>query len=165
MAVTLIQDSPKAQRQERLIKFCEGLANGLSRRDAYVAAGYLEGSNVDNISARYYKQNLEFIKGYFSEHIVQHAPTAFNVLLEIMNDPSEKGGIRLKAAQDVLDRAGYGAKQKLEITTKAINEMDTGELEDEIKRIVQESPELVKLLLNQGPTGLDPSEEEGGFGS
>lgn len=63
-----------------------------------------------------------------------------------MNSEHEKGGIRLKAAQDLLDRAGYSAKQKVEISTKSVDELSTSELEDEIKRLLGEEPKLARLF-------------------
>lgn len=144
MSVTLITDAPKS-KQEKLDDFCRALANGLTREAAYQEAGY-SGLNCRANAHKYYRQNAEYITAYMSEHIGVHAPTALNVIKEIMNDPNEKGGIRLKAAQDILDRAGFGAKQKIELTTKDAKEMSTEELQNEVVRLISENPLLAQLV-------------------
>lgn len=145
MTVVNISDAPKASKREKLDKYCEGIANGLSRTDAYITAGYSEVGARANASA-YHKANIDYINAYIADHIGSHVPTALKVLLEIMNSQNEKGGIRLKAAQDILDRAGFGAKQKIELTHKDVDEMSTGELEDEIKRILSEDAKLAEIF-------------------
>lgn len=145
--VTNIADAPKS-KQERLDIYCQALADGKKREDAYIAAGYSAATAKGN-AQKYHKTNHEYITSFFADHIGTHAPAALKVLLEIMNSQHEKGGIRLKAAQDLLDRAGYSAKSKIEISTKEVNEMSTGELESEIKRLLGEEPKLARLFTGQ----------------
>ena len=143
--VVPISEAPKATKQEKLDIYCESLANGLSKRDAYVAAGYAPLGAMKNAQA-YHKANAAYIQAYIGEHISSHVPTALKVLLRIMNDEDEKGGIRLKAAQDILDRGGYSVKQKLEISTPDIKEMTTEDLQNELKRAFQDSTELANIF-------------------
>ena len=145
MNVVSINDAPKSTKQEKLELYCEGIANGLSKERAYIEAGYSENMARAN-AQKYHRQNAQFIQGYLSEHIGSHAPTALKVVMQIMNDPDEKGGIRLKAAQDVLDRAGFGAKQKLEITTKEVKDLSTEELQNEIRKLTEDNPDLLKIF-------------------
>lgn len=145
MSVVLITDAPKATKQEKLELYCQGIANGLSKERAYIEAGYAEGMARAN-AQKYHRQNHEYIQGYISEHIGSHAPTALKVILTIMNDETEKGGIRLKAAQDVMDRAGFSAKQKLEITTKEVKDLSTEELQNEIRKLTEDNPDLLKIF-------------------
>lgn len=151
MTVVAITDAPKATKQEKLDIYCKHLADGWKREEAYIAAGYSEASAKHN-AQKYHRANAEYITSYFSDHIGTHAPAALKVLLEIMNSEQEKGGIRLKAAQDLLDRAGHGAKQKIELSTKQLDDMNTGELEDEIKRILGEEPKLARLFTGETNT-------------
>lgn len=150
--VTQITDAPKATKAEKLNLYCEGLANGLNRMDAYIAAGYAEGQARAN-SQKYHRENAEYIQGYLAEHIGLHVPTALKVVLQIMNDPNEKGGIRLKAAQDVLDRGGFSAKQRIELTTKDVKDFSTEELQNEIRKLVEEDPQLASVFTNVVPMG------------
>lgn len=147
--VTNITDAPKS-KQEKLDDFCEGICNGLTREAAYVHAGY-SSLNCRANAHKYYRQNHEYITGYIAEHIGTHVPTALKVIIQIVNDPSEKGGIRLKAAQDIMDRGGFGAKQKIELTTKDTKEMTTEELQNDLLKLVAENPVLAALLNTAKP--------------
>lgn len=149
--VVNIADAPKS-KQEKLDLFCEGLANGLSREKAYEGAGYSPHNCKANAN-KFYRQNSAYIHGYLAEHVGTHAPTALKVVLEIMNDKGEKGGIRLKAAQDVLDRAGFSAKREVSLTVKDAKEMSTEELTNEIARLVSENPELIASFNPSQPLG------------
>lgn len=142
--VTNIQDAPKT-KQEKLDDFCKAIADGKNREAAYIEAGY-SGINCRANANKFYRANHEYIQAYIAEHIGTHAPTALRVITEIMGDPNEKGGIRLKAAQDVLDRAGFGAKQKIELTTKDVKEMSTEDLQNEVTKLISENPFLSGLL-------------------
>lgn len=142
--VTNIADAPKS-KQERLDDYCEGICNGLTREAAYVAAGY-SAHNPRSNAHKYYRQNAEYIQMYIAEHIGSHVPTALKVIVAIVSDPNEKGGIRLKAAQDILDRGGFGAKQKVEFSMKDTKDMTTEELQNEIARLASENPLLAGLL-------------------
>lgn len=136
--------APKT-KQEKLDAFCEGLVNGLSRQAAYIAAGYAEHMSKPNAN-KYYRDNALYIQHFLAEHIGVHAPTALKVVLQIANDPNEKGGIRLKAAQDILDRAGFSAKQKVELTVSDPKEMSTEDLQNEIRKLVSEDTSLAKVF-------------------
>lgn len=152
MNVVNITDAPKS-KQEKLEDFCKALADGKTREDAYIEAGY-SGHNCRANAHKFYRQNADYIKIYLSEHIGVHVPTAFKVVLEIATDRNEKAGIRLKAAQDIMDRGGYHAKQTIELVTKDANEMNTEELENEIRRLVRENPTVAALLNSQESKGL-----------
>ena len=90
--------------------------------------------------------HAEYINAFISERIGSHVPMALRVVVEIASNPEEKGGIRLKAAQDILDRGGFGAKQKLELTTKNVEDMSAEDLISEVRRILDEEPELAKVI-------------------
>jgi hypothetical protein len=147
-----IADAPKT-KNEKLDDFCKALADGKTREDAYVEAGYSPHQCRAN-AHKYYRQNADYIKIYLSEHIGVHVPTAFKVVLEIATNPQEKAGIRLKAAQDIMDRGGYHAKQTIELVTKDATEMNTEELENEIRRLVRENPTVAALLNREESKGL-----------
>lgn len=145
--VTPISEAPKLTKAERLDLYCQGLCDGLSRKNAYVErAQYADGPYALRNANHFHKANLTYINAFISEHIGSHAPTALKVILRIMNDECEKGGIRLKAAQDVLDRAGFSAKQKIEVTTPDVRDMSSEDIKNELKRAFEESPELAEVF-------------------
>ena len=133
------------EARRKLDAYCDGIYQGLSREKAYIEAGYSELWARDN-SKKYHRANAEYIQAYISEKIGGQAPAAIKVIARIMNDESEKGGIRLKAAQDLLDRAGYTPKQKIELTTKDVKDLSTEELKGEIQKMLQEDPALAKIF-------------------
>lgn len=139
-----IADAPKS-KGERLDIFCKALADGKTQEQAYIEAGY-SAHNCRANANKYYRTNHQYIQAYIAEHIAGHAPMAFEVIKKIAMDPNEKGGIRLKAAQDILDRAGFGAKQKIELTTKEATEMTTEELQNEVAKLISENPLLASIL-------------------
>lgn len=131
--------------KEKLDQYCEGLADGLNKTQAYIAAGFSPNHAQRNV-APYHRKNADYINAYLSERIGSHVPAALKVVMTIMNDENEKGGIRLKAAQDILDRGGFGATRKLELTTKDVTELTTEGLQDELRKLLDEDPGLAKIL-------------------
>lgn len=139
-----LNDRPLTKK-EKLDIYAKALCDGHTKVQAYILAGYSAHTAQLNVY-KYHRENAEYINAYISEHIGSHAPMALKIILQIMNDDNEKGGIRLKAAQDVLDRAGFSAKQKVEVTTVDVKDMNTEELQGEIKRILEEDPNLAKVF-------------------
>lgn len=131
--------------KEKLDLYCEGLCDGLNKTQAYIAAGFSANHAQRNV-APYHRKHADYINSFLSERIGSHVPAALRVVLGIMNDESEKGGIRLKAAQDVLDRGGFGAKQKIELTTKDVTELTTEDLQRELNKLLTDEPELAKVF-------------------
>lgn len=132
-------------KAEKLDLYCEALMDGKSKAEAYVIAGY-SSNGARNNAQKFHRENAQYILKYQAEKITEDVPMALSVIRQIASDPEEKGGIRLKAAQDLLDRAGLGAKQKVELTVSDPNEMSTEELMNEIKRLVNDTPDLAEVL-------------------
>lgn len=131
--------------KEKLDLYCEALADGLNKTQAYIAAGFSANHAQRNV-APYHRKNADYITAFLSERIGSHVPAALRVVMEIMNNENEKGGIRLKAAQDILDRGGFGATRKLELTTKDVTELTTEGLQDELRKLLEDDPGLAKVL-------------------
>ena len=75
--VTPIEEAPKLTKAEKLDLYCQGLCDGLSRKDSYVErAGYADGSYALRNANHFHKANYQYIQAYISEHIGSHAPTA-----------------------------------------------------------------------------------------
>lgn len=102
-------------RPQKMIFVTEYLKNGNNATLAAIAAGYSEhtaasqGSRLlKSVDVQQYlnktEQNLNRdLRTMFTEDAVK----AYNVLLEIMNNPGAMDKDRLVAARDLLDRAGY----------------------------------------------------------
>jgi phage terminase small subunit len=90
-------------------------------KQAAIAAGYSSNSAesqasrmLRNAKVKQYLDKKEAnLDRDLREIFVEDAVKAYNVLLEIMNDPSAQHKDRLVAARDLLDRAGYKPVDKL----------------------------------------------------
>lgn len=142
--VTQIEDAPKT-KGERLDIFCQALADGKTQEDAYVAAGY-SAHNCRANANKFYRTNAQYITQFMAEKIGEKVPMALGVITELVQSKATPPGVRLKAAQDLLDRAGLGAKTKLEITTKEASELSTEELQNEVARLISESTFLAQIV-------------------
>ena len=131
--------------KEKLDLYCEALCDGYNKTQAYIKAGFSAAHAQRNV-APYHRKNADYIKAYLSEQFGSDAPMARNVIRAIMNDETEKGGIRLKAAQDILDRAGFGAKQQIELTTKDVSELTTEDIQNELAKLFNDEPGLAKVI-------------------
>ncbi|MNW63628.1 Terminase small subunit [compost metagenome] len=108
-------------RPQIMLFITEYLKNGNNATHAAIAAGYSEktaasqGSRLlKSVEVQQYlnktEQNLnKDLRLMFTEHAVN----AFNVLLEVMNDPEAQHKDKLVAARDLLDRAGYKPTDKV----------------------------------------------------
>lgn len=142
--VTAIADAPKT-KAERLDIFCQALADGKTQEQAYVEAGY-SGHNCRANANKFYRSNADYITSFMSEKIGENVPMALGVIKELVASKATPPGVRLKAAQDLLDRAGLGAKHKVELTTKNATEMTTEELQHEVARAIAENPFLAQIV-------------------
>ena len=117
---------------ERQEKFAIEYAQSGNATQSAKNAGYSENSaevqgcrllRNDKVSAKIdeekTKQSEELRK-----KMSQEALTAFNVLVDIMNNTQAKDSDRIKCAVDLLDRAGYVAEKKVEIKTNEDRSLD-----------------------------------------
>lgn len=138
-------DEASLTPRDKLDKYCQGLCDGLNKTQAYISAGFSANHAQRNV-APYHRKHADYISSYISERIGSHVPAALRCIVSIMNDDNEKGGIRLKAAQDVLDRGGFAASKKIELTTKDVTDQSTEELTNELRKLFEDEPELAKVL-------------------
>jgi hypothetical protein len=108
-------------RPQIMLFITEYLKNGNNATHAAIAAGYSEktaasqGSRLlKSVEVQQYlnktEQNLnKDLRLMFAEDAVK----AYNVLLDIMQDPASPPKERLTAARDLLDRAGYKPTEKV----------------------------------------------------
>lgn len=142
--VVSIGDSPLSP-QEKLDRYCEALCDGENKTQAYIKAGFSSNHAQRNVAA-YHRKHAEYINAYISERIGSHVPTALRTVMQVLLDPDEKGGIRLKAAEMIFDRGGFAAKQQITVTTKAVEDMSTEDMASEFEKLISENPELAKVI-------------------
>ena len=124
--------APKTEKQKDFV------ANFILHGNAAKAArdaGY--GNINDSAKRRGHELKLRY-KDYIAQQIANnisgYAPAALAMIAEIAKN-GESEAIRLKAAIDLMDRAGYKPTTKTEQKTIAVEERSTEELEEELKQL------------------------------
>lgn len=119
--------------------------NGGSVPKAYEAAGFSCKGGTGN-AYKYFKNHKEEIQAHVHAKMAEYVPTAIGTIVKIMMSETEKGGIRLKAAADLLDRAGYKPSDRIEVVTEDADSMTTRDIKAEIAKLMKEvDPSLGKL--------------------
>ena len=98
-------------------------------------AGY--GNINDSAKRRGHELKLrykDYIAHQVANNISGYAPAALAMIADIAKN-GESEAIRLKAAIDLMDRAGYKPTTKTEQKTIAVEERSTEELEEELKQL------------------------------
>ena len=124
--------APKTDKQKDFV------ANFILHGNAAKAArdaGY--GNINDSAKRRGHELKLRY-KDYIAQQIANnisgYAPAALAMIADIATN-GESEAIRLKAAIDLMDRAGYKPTTKTEQKTIAVEERSTEELEEELKQL------------------------------
>ena len=120
--------------QDRVRKFTELRMKGFTAIDAYEMVGY---SRDDSECHKWAKRHGAEIFDYTKEHLGGYIPLAIGTLVNIMNDPEERGAVKLKAAQDSLDRTGFSATQKVSLEYKDTADLTSSEIEAQIIQLMK----------------------------
>ena len=124
--------APKTEKQKDFV------ANFILHGNAAKAARDAGYGNVnDSAKRRGHELKLRY-KDYIAQQIANnisgYAPAALAMIADIAKN-GESEAIRLKAAIDLMDRAGYKPTTKTEQKTIAVEERSTEELEEELKQL------------------------------
>ena len=126
----------KEALKERIRIVAEEYINGASRMDAYRAAGYSSVTSAN--AAAFFEAHKDEIQGYVFLAVGSKVPIAIKVLEEIMLT-GKSDGARVKAATEILDRAGVTQVQKIEITSKEVSELENRQITEEIQELLKKS--------------------------
>lgn len=118
----------KESISERVRLFAQARCEGHNIIDSYALAGY---SRDPHEASKFHRTHKTEINALMSEELSSYVPQAISVLVKIMKNENERGAVRLKAAQDVLDRAGFGSTMKLDLTTST-SDLSTEDLNKQI---------------------------------
>jgi hypothetical protein len=122
---------------ERIAKYAEVWLATSNKRAAYEAAGYScsTGSNA----YQFHKQHHEAIQREAAMHLASHLPKAIGALADIMvNGKSETA--RVKAALEILDRAGLDKTTRIQIGQE--EPQNKGELQQQLQKLLRANPDL-----------------------
>ena len=118
------------------------------RKEAFEKAGYSVEGRGWTANARALFLSLEkIITERVDMKIGDGAVVAFNVVREIMIDKDVSPAVRLNAAKDYLNRAGYDVPIETRVNINDERNLSNSEIEAEIARIQTEMP-IVKLVKN-----------------
>mgnify|MGYP001329977246 FL=1 len=118
------------------------------RKEAFEKAGYSVEGRGWTANARALFLSLEkIITERVDMKIGDGAVVAFNVVREIMVDKDVSPAVRLNAAKDYLNRAGYDVPIETRVNINDERNLSNSEIEAEIARIQTEMP-IVKLVKN-----------------
>jgi len=118
------------------------------RKEAFEKAGYSVEGRGWTANARALFLSLEkIITERVDMKIGDGAVVAFNVVREIMVDKNVSPAVRLNAAKDYLNRAGYDVPIETRVNINDERNLSNSEIEAEIARIQTEMP-IVKLVKN-----------------
>ena len=118
------------------------------RKEAFEKAGYSVEGRGWTANARALFLSLEkIITERVDMKIGDGAVVAFNVVREIMVDKDVSPAVRLNAAKDYLNRAGYDVPIETRVNINDERNLSNSEIEAEIARIQTEMP-IVRLVKN-----------------
>lgn len=120
---------------ERKQKFVALYAESGDQRQAYLDAGYNPGPRTLAANSRALMKELKpYIEEAIHERIGGHAPMALKHLSHLMTTAKSEQ-VQLKAAMNILDRAGYQETQKIEIQEVGAAELNNKELDEHIAKL------------------------------
>ena len=130
--LTLI-DTNKERRKLFVKLFSSGATAGNATQSA-AAAGYSI-KTARQQGSRLTKDLAVDIQQAVAHNITLSAPTALLTMMTIMKDDTVADSVRLQAARDVLDRSGYGATNRIEISSQLDSKSDE-DLRAELRQLM-----------------------------
>lgn len=116
------------------------------RDRAYVEAGYKPGRrSLKPAAYALYRKLQDTIQVEIDKRIGRHAVLALAIVKQLMEDEKQPGSVRLNAAKDYLNRAGYDKPVESRVTIDDLRDVDNDEVNDEIQA-------LLKKALGEQPT-------------
>lgn len=133
---------------------------GMSKNDAMRAAGYTENKSWAVFESANVKNAIAVILESFLQS--DAAPAALRALYTIVSDDRAAPGIRVQAANSLLDRAGYDAKRhaRAHESTKDVSTMTGVELQAEIDRLQQQIDARMTDITPVSVTDDEPSDSQ-----
>lgn len=116
-------------------------------------------SNLGKVQRAMLKAELDNTAMEAAKQIRSLAPKAVQLLEEIMDNQDAPAAVRLSAAKDALDRAGFGAAKKVDVNSMSIS-LSSRELEDIKERAMQRAQEsgiLIDITPEEADTLSIPS--------
>lgn len=85
------------------------------------AVGYVVNSKAGQFHTELIRNKVDEEIFDAAKRVRKLAPMALDVIEDILSDSEVPSAVRLRAAQDALDRAGYGAVKKMDIRSTSLS--------------------------------------------
>ena len=122
---------------QRIAKYAEVWLTTSNKTAAYEAAGY--GCPTPSNAYNFHKQHHEAIMREAHMGVANHVPVAMSTLAEIMVSGKSETA-RVKAALEILDRAGLDKTTKIQIGSDMPQNKD--ELQAQLKALLEANPDV-----------------------
>jgi hypothetical protein len=132
---------PFNEDNERLSKFIDlYIEYDGNHQLAWTDAGYSESTR--NKAMHTLRKHWDIVQKRIVEKIGTQVPKALAMVVHLMENGKNES-IRLKAAQDILGRAGYDQASKIELTDKKAEDLTRDELTKELQELMNRAQETV----------------------
>lgn len=140
--------SPKTPGTDKRRRFVELYARSGNATQSARDAGYSDKS-ITSAASRLTRELALEIQQEIAHQIGATAPIALGAIVKLVSSTDTDDRVRLSAAKDILDRAGYNATNRVEVAT-----MDN-KSDDELR---QELRELMGNVIDVTPEPMDASD-------
>jgi len=132
--IMLMKKEPDFEKaSDKLLRFIELYVETGNHIQSWKDAGYSEsgiGSAMNTL-----RNNHKLVEKMIGLRVGRHVPAALNTIVDLM-EHARNDSVKLKAAQDVLYRAGYDRPMEIITTEKKVDELDNKALDDELQRLL-----------------------------
>ena len=100
---------------------------------AWLDAGYAESTKSSSMAKL--RKHWDIVQARIVERMGSHVPEALAVVVDLMRNARSET-IKLKAAQDIMGRAGYDQASKIELSEKKAEDLNQEELRKELSELM-----------------------------
>lgn len=134
-------DNSKEALEERIKVYALKWIETGNKAEAYRSAGYKYGNEAYKFHR---KHQVEIDKHVWNAGFKDKVPTALSTLMNVMTE-SRNDSARVKAAIELLDRAGYNKETRLTVTNEDTKKLEEQEINKQIKQLLEQAGGVVLL--------------------
>lgn len=141
-----------------------------SNKEIANIVGVTPGTVSNVLNSELARQKLKYLQEQADAQVIdlfkqlqELAPLAVNQLAEVLQDPGAKYKDKIKAAKEILDRAGHGKTQNVNMRHETVDDNDIKEIKAEAKRRAKADGHLKNAKVLEDSSDSDnPTKEDGG---
>jgi len=109
------------------VKLALNIAQGMTQKQAFKEAFGRDAVDKQELTNTVHSPQVnrlrQAIERDIQEELKSNATSALDVVIQLMSDGAVPANVRLQAAKDILDRAGYNPTNKVANVTKQFNQI------------------------------------------